>query len=80
MGGRGLSCQQNVFKIDHLRTFLSHLIKKEFWLKMGEEGFQYLAIYGGQKTLFFKKCPNNGLVSEKNTLLWFSFYAYQLGS
>ena len=22
-------------------------------------------ISGGQKTLFFKKCPNNGLVSEK---------------
>ena len=24
-------------------------------------------IFRGQKTLFFKKCPKNGLVSEKNT-------------
>ena len=28
---------------------------------------QLFDISGGQKTLFFKKCPNNGLVSEKNT-------------
>ena len=26
---------------------------------------QVFDISGGQKTLFFKKCPNNGLVSEK---------------
>ena len=26
-------------------------------------------ISGGQKTLFFKKCPNNGLVSEKKYCL-----------
>ena len=79
MGG-GLSCQQNVFKIDHLRTFLSHLIKKEFRLKMGRRGFNTWPFMGGKKHFFFKMCPNNSLVSEKNTLLWFSFYAYQLGS
>ena len=27
---------------------------------------------GGQKTLFFKKCPNNGLVSEKKYIEKFS--------
>ena len=29
-------------------------------------------ISGGQKTLFFKKCPNNGLVSEKKYIEKFS--------
>ena len=32
---------------------------------------QVFDISRGKKTLFFKKCPNNGLVSEKNTLFFF---------
>ena len=30
--------------------------------------YKCLTSHKGKKTLFFKKCPNNGLVSEKNTL------------
>ena len=37
-------------------------------------------ISGGQKTLFFKKCPNNGLVSEKKYIEKFSIVGGGRGS
>ena len=71
-----------VFKF-HFRPFSVILVKKLFG-----GGVQilshFLAIFGfwkflqvfdisrGQKTLFFKKCPNNGLVSEKKYIEKFS--------
>ena len=33
---------------------------------------QVFDISRGKKTLFFKKCPNNGLVSEKKYIVFFS--------
>ena len=33
-------------------------------------GFWVLDISRGQKTLFFKKCHNNGLVSEKKYIIF----------
>ena len=67
-----------VFKI-HFWPFWVILVKKilgeksgagpilsHFWPIFGFWKFlQVFDISGGQKTLFFKKCPNNGLVSEK---------------
>ena len=32
---------------------------------------QVFDISRGKKTLFFKKCPNNGLVSEKKYIVFF---------
>ena len=36
------------------------------------ENFYKCLTFQGGKTLFFKKCPNNGLVSEKK-IHWFFF-------
>ena len=72
-----------VFKI-HFRPFWVILVKNFRWKKGGPIlshfwpifGFwkflQLFDISGGQKTLFFKKCPNNGLVSEKKYIETFS--------
>ena len=74
-----------VFKI-HFRPFWVILVKKilgekkgggpilsHFWPIFGFWKFlQVFDISGGQKTLFFKKCPNNGLVSEKKYIEKFS--------
>ena len=73
-----------VFKIN-FRPFWVILVKKFSGEKKG--GVSYLAIFWsilgfwkflqvfdisrGQKTLFFKKCPNSGLVSEKKYIVLF---------
>ena len=75
-----------IFKVVFKIHFLSHFGLKKFWVKIGG-GSQYLANFRqfldfenfyecltflrGKKHFFFKKCPNNGLVSEKNTLFFF---------
>ena len=45
---------------------------KFFFTKMTQNGLKWiLNISRGKKTLFFKKCPNNGLVSEKKYIGFF---------